>query len=272
MFKVIWKVDHWTKENQGDIKEELNIAASEGFEHGGHKCFRAEFKTWKRISNFPSKPKFTLRFLSYGHSNISSSIEEVTFSIGQDDNRSATPEQQLYKMNENQTLDKKLLQLFTLPSTDLTNPLSFPFFVTFNVKLNSTIPNFTNKIIDIHWSEELWAASVNRTMTDVKLLVEEMTYAAHRSLLSARSPVFAAMFASGMTEVQTGQVRIEDVDSTTFKHFLKFLYTGMVDPSSMNIELFKVADRYQVETLMELCRPASQTVDVDDIFKTFLSC
>jgi len=125
-------------------------------------------------------------------------------------------------MNENPMHDKKLLQLFTLPSTDLANPLSFPFFVTFHVKLCSTIANFSKKIVDIHWSEDLWASSVNRTMTDVKLLIGEMTYAAHRSLLSARSPVFAAMFASGMLEDETDQVRVKNVDPTTFKHLLKF--------------------------------------------------
>ena len=105
MFKITWKVDHQTKENQGDKKEKLNIAASEAFEYEGHKCYRAEFKTWKRISNFASKPKFTLRFLSFGHSKIGFSTEEVTFSTGQDDNSNTT--QQLYKMNENPTRDKK---------------------------------------------------------------------------------------------------------------------------------------------------------------------
>jgi len=101
-------------------------------------------------------------------------------------------------------------------------------------------------------------------MTDVEFLVGEETFGAHRSLLSTRSPVFAAMFASGMKEVSTGQVRIEDVDPTTFQHFLKFLYIGMVEPSSVDRDLFVVADKYGVETLMELCRrSATKTVELD---------
>ena len=63
------------------------------------------------------------------------------------------------------------------------------------------------------------------------------------------------MFASGMKEAETGQVRIEDVDPATFKQFLKFLYTEMVKPSAIEKELFNVAEKYQIETLMELCRP-----------------
>ena len=75
-----------------------------------------------------------------------------------------------------------------------------------------------------------------------------------------------------MLEEETDQVRVKNVDPTTFKHLLKFLYTGMVDPSAINRDLFTVADKFLVDTLVELWRPASQTVDEDDIFKTFLSC
>ena len=53
-------------------------------------------------------------------------------------------------------------------------------------------------------------------MTDVEFLVGEDSFVAHRSLLSVRSPVFAAMFSSGMKELETGQVHIEDVDLETF--------------------------------------------------------
>ena len=38
----------------------------------------------------------------------------------------------------------------------------------------------------------------------------------------------------------------------------------------MDSDLFEVADRYQIETLMELCRPATETVEiVEDIVKEF---
>ena len=110
-------------------------------------------------------------------------------------------------------------------------------------------------------------------MTDVEFLVGEEALGAHRSLLCARSPVFAAMFASGMKEAENGHVRIEDVDPPSFERFLKFLYTGLMDESlAMDEKLFAVADKYQVETLMELCRPATLTPDTDGgIWKALLS-
>lgn len=95
---------------------------------------------------------------------------------------------------------------------------------------------------------------------------------AHRFILTARSPVFAAMFNSGMSECLTGKVRIENVDPTTFRDFLKFLYTGMLEPSADREELFVLADKYQVETLMNYCRPATEPTDVDEFTEVFLSC
>ena len=167
------------------------------------------------------------------------------------------------------------VQIFTsnLSATELTAPLSCPFVITFHAKLRSTVDTFVNISVDPTWSKQLWAAAVNRKMTDVELLVGKESLGAHRSLLSARSPVFAAMFASGMKEAATGQVRIEDVDPATFKQFLKFLYTGTFETSAMDKELFIIADKYQVETLMELCCPATKTGEMDaGILKTFLCC
>jgi len=180
------------------------------------------------------------------------------------------------RMAVKHTIDSKLVQLFTIPETKMidcsSSSFSFPFIIYFTVKLRSTIPNFINKLVDSNWSEQLWAAAINSKLTDVKFIVGGTTFSAHRSLLSARSPVFAAMFASGMKEAETGQVRIEDIDPVTFKYFLKFLYTGMIEPSSIDKDLFKVADKYQVETLMELCRPATEAVEMGHLIETFLAC
>jgi len=209
----------------------------------------------------------SLKFISHGHQNISCEVEEVTILNINQNNIGYC------KMKEAQTRNKKLFQVFTVPKHQLsiTSLFCCPFVVTFHIKLRSTVPNFINKLVDSTCSEQLWAAAVHGKMTDVEFLVGDVAFCAHRSILSARSPVFAAIFASGI-KTASGQLSIEDVDPATFQHFLKFIYTGMVEPSSIDKELFKVADRYRVETLMELCCPATQTVDTEDIIKTFFSC
>jgi len=273
ILKCVWKVDRVTKSIQDATttnERNKNIATSKAFEYEGKKLFRAQLELWKDTKN-PYKATrdrlFTIKFLSYDHQTISCSTEEVTCSLGQEQIR----------MEAKHTLDSNKLQVFKIPPSCfsvnfLPDPAPSPFIITFIVKLRSIIPNFLNKIIDSTWSEQLWAAAVNRKMTDVEFLLGDEAFGAHRSILSARSPVFAAMFASGMKEAETGQVRIEDVDHETFLKFLKFLYTGTLETSSMSRELFTLSDRYRVETLMELCRPTTETADIGNIIETFLSC
>jgi len=256
----------WTKE----IKEQETVNMSVPFEYGGKKLFRVELEMRK---NPTEGQAYTLKFFSFAHGSISCTLDEVICFIHQEDSSL----NQRISMKDEPVVDKKIFEVFTTQfavqhdEVELTTPLTCPFVITFKAKLRSTIPSFVNQMIDSTWSEDLWASAVNRRMTDVEFLVGEEVFGAHRSLISARSPVFAAMFASGMKEAATGRVRIEDVDPTTFQLFLKFLYTGKFEPSSVDRELFTVADKYGVETLMELCRPATKVLNMDHIYNTILS-
>jgi len=269
-FNCSWNVqDLWKKKRDNQPKIKTTVP----FKLEGKKLFRAELEMME-TPNKENHQAVNLKLLSYGHGEMCCAVSEVTFSIAQDENSFNYQYQQI-EMSEAATNDEDVLQVFERGcQTKLTNPLFRPFLVTFHVKLRSTVAHFINKAVDMTWSEQLWTAAVNRKMTDVEFLVGEEAFGAHRSLLSARSPVFAAMFASGMKEAETGRVTIEDVNPTTFQRFLKFLYTGMFEPSSKDGELFTVADKYRVEILMELCRPATKLVDnMDDtILPTFFSC
>jgi len=73
-------------------------------------------------------------------------------------------------------------------------------------------------------------------------------------------------------ETQTGQVRIDDdVDPNIFRVFLELLYVGYLKSFKGKEELFALADKYQVETLMALCKPTTeQPMNIDDFTKAFL--
>ena len=131
---------------------------------------------------------------------------------------------------------------------------SFSEDVQFNVKLSSTIPNIDFKFRDRSFEEELWGAARALNLTDFMFLVGSASFPAHRSLLAARSPVFAAMLNSGLEEAQTGQVLINDTDPETFGLFLRFLYVGELEGDEgemviisgpMKKKLFALADKYQ---------------------------
>lgn len=71
----------------------------------------------------------------------------------------------------------------------------------------------------------------------------------HKPILAARSPVFEAMFASGMNEV-----KIKDFDSKTIDQLLRFAYC--LDVEGLDIiagDLILAAEEYEIKELKEMC-------------------
>eukprot|EP00931_Biecheleriopsis_adriatica_P053992 TRINITY_DN31734_c0_g1_i1.p1 TRINITY_DN31734_c0_g1~~TRINITY_DN31734_c0_g1_i1.p1 ORF type:complete len:517 (-),score=99.43 TRINITY_DN31734_c0_g1_i1:92-1642(-) len=62
-------------------------------------------------------------------------------------------------------------------------------------------------------------------LSDISFLVQGEKIAAHSQILSARSDVFERELASGMSESVSKEIVVDDCDGTTFRFFLKFLYT-----------------------------------------------
>ena len=94
-------------------------------------------------------------------------------------------------------------------------------------------------------------------MADMTIVCEETRFPAHKAILSARSEVFRAMFSHRDTlESQQNEVLITDVDRVTMERFLTFLYEATL-PIDLDFqgfaELLKVAHKYQVASLTELC-------------------
>uniref|UniRef100_A0A0E0M7V3 BTB domain-containing protein n=1 Tax=Oryza punctata TaxID=4537 RepID=A0A0E0M7V3_ORYPU len=93
---------------------------------------------------------------------------------------------------------------------------------------------------------------------DVVFEVGGQTFAAHRCVLAARSPVFRAELYGLMKEGDTaGVVRIEDMEVHVFKVLLRFLYTDslpeMKEEDVMCQHLLVAADFYNLERLKLIC-------------------
>ena len=145
-----------------------------------------------------------------------------------------------------------------------------PSEITFHVEFVET-SSYNYIFRDTRFADDLWGAALAKKMTDVELFVDSITFTAHRAVLSARSPVFYSMFNSSYLEETTGKVHIEGVNADTFAQFLRFLYTGLLGDEHRAIkeELYALADKYDVKTLMKICRPTTRKEvekEMDDLF------
>ena len=100
--------------------------------------------------------------------------------------------------------------------------------------------------------------------SDVEIICGEKTFSCHRNILSARSPVFKAMFENDMEEKRLGQVMIKDFSSAVIEDLLMYIYSSTLGPSSQEMylnendwnhvaDLLKAADVYQVDLLKASC-------------------
>uniref|UniRef100_A0ACD5ZCF8 Uncharacterized protein n=1 Tax=Avena sativa TaxID=4498 RepID=A0ACD5ZCF8_AVESA len=88
------------------------------------------------------------------------------------------------------------------------------------------------------------------TGSDVTFLVSGESFAAHKLILAARSPVFMAEFFGDMTEKCSPSVEIEDMEAAVFKALLHFIYTDTV-PEFGQQEAADAEDIY-IDTVPEL--------------------
>jgi hypothetical protein len=99
-------------------------------------------------------------------------------------------------------------------------------------------------------------------LPDVEFIVKDKTFLAHKSILAARSPVFADKFEKKQL-VKDGphQIRIDGVEPSTVENFLHFIYTGEPIGTFANEELLKLAHHYQLSTLENMCQDAVRKID-----------
>ncbi|GFS90824.1 TD and POZ domain-containing protein 3 [Nephila pilipes] len=86
---------------------------------------------------------------------------------------------------------------------------------------------------------------------DVLLICESRAFPAHKSILSARSPVFRAVFTNEMKASRDCEVNITDIDAPTVQAMLRYVYTAQTEnlSDSLAASLLLAAHNYQLEGL-----------------------
>ena len=179
-------------------------------------------------------------------------------------------------MNENKPLNKTQeegnFQCFT-SKVDIVNGENFTF--VFQIHIEGIIDGYSYYSCDRLAKDQLWSAVNNKLHADVEFIVQDKRFSAHKAILSARSPVFRAEFNREESKTTNPhEIQIDDVNASSLEQFLHFVYTGELlqfsftgEPAPMltNKDLLKLAERYQLKTLENLCRAALLEVDVEQM-------
>ncbi len=105
--------------------------------------------------------------------------------------------------------------------------------------------------------QDLQQLLLNRSGADVCFIIEGKEIKAHKQILSARSPVFAAMLGtSGMKESTQNRVDIQGIPVEIFEALLCSIYTDRVDfDQIINVgDLLVAANKYLLPLLKFECQ------------------
>ncbi|XP_028656585.1 kelch-like protein 9 isoform X1 [Erpetoichthys calabaricus] len=116
---------------------------------------------------------------------------------------------------------------------------------------------------------ELWEANC---LCDIRLVAENETFSAHKSVLAAASTYFRIMFTADMREKHMGAVELKGVTASGLKVALHFMYTSQLsaDPSSLE-DVLLTATYLQITQLTECCARLLQGALETDNFFTILT-
>ncbi|XP_054722269.1 speckle-type POZ protein-like [Uloborus diversus] len=105
-------------------------------------------------------------------------------------------------------------------------------------------------------SKDFKRALENLRFTDVTLRVGDDEFPAHKMVLMSRSEVFERMFDSDMKENRENVVDLVDVNASSIKDMLFYMYTGKTEKLSVDraMDLYVAADRYATSGLKEVCK------------------
>ncbi|XP_049815832.1 BTB/POZ domain-containing protein 6-B-like [Schistocerca nitens] len=102
--------------------------------------------------------------------------------------------------------------------------------------------------------DDLGALLSSGVAADVTIMAGSVWLPAHRVIMAARSPVFAAMFRHDLLEASNNSVSITDINQEVMRQMLHFMYTDEAPLlECFGAELLAAADKYNVPRLKQQC-------------------
>eukprot|EP00093_Oithona_nana_P009117 09117.XXX_180776_181297_1 [CDS] Oithona nana genome sequencing. len=104
--------------------------------------------------------------------------------------------------------------------------------------------------------------------SDLKIRCDGQDFPVHKFIIGARSDVFERMFSSRfkINEDDEPILEINDASAQNMKAFLKFLYKDEIKAEDINCDLLRLADKYNVNRLVNIClKHLQETIDVNNV-------
>ena len=119
---------------------------------------------------------------------------------------------------------------------------------------NRTVTSGNTEVLQCILGSDLMSLLEGGAYSDVTVIAGEVTFKAHKAILTARSPVFRAMFENDMTEAAKNCVEITDIDPQAVREMISYMYTGTAPKvDKMADTLLQAADKYDLKQLKAIC-------------------
>lgn len=120
----------------------------------------------------------------------------------------------------------------------------------------NTSTEVETELVKTELMKDFERAFETRQFSDITLKLKVGSVRAHRFVLATRSPVFKKILEDTSGDGSNNEITIHDMTKSVLVNFLYYLYCGFIGivQWDMLMQLYEVADRYQVHSLKKLCR------------------
>ncbi|XP_042909287.1 protein maternal effect lethal 26-like [Parasteatoda tepidariorum] len=144
--------------------------------------------------------------------------------------------------------------------------VNLPSNTEYPITVNCTARSSTTDLLQVSYvdreigmnnlSSDLMKILQQSYNTDIELSTGGENIKAHKIILQARSPVFQKMFEHDSSESAKNTVDVSDINPSTMKRLVKYLYTGRKEKCNFDevVQLYYASDKYEVMSLLEDCR------------------
>jgi speckle-type POZ protein len=94
----------------------------------------------------------------------------------------------------------------------------------------------------------------SKEFSDFTFICSDERIPAHRNIIAGRSAVFDKMITTNMMEKKSNRIVVDDIDSTTMRELLRYIYTLEVENlDTLAAKILYAAEKYDLPPLKSIC-------------------